>query len=667
MSVVNFNDWKIFNKIMAMMFAFIVIVFLALLFLVRPSIKEQITETKRHEIQSVVQSAVEVADYFYDLFERGVLSEQEARERAYAALASIHYQNDEYIFTYDAEGVVVSHGANPELIGRKLLDIEDVNGVKFAQEFLRIAKEEGSGFTRYHWPKKGETEPSPKLSYVEMYEPWGLIVGTGVYIDDIDDSMSALDTSVYIALAVMIAAGLLISYYIGRRLAARAGRLAYAASRVSRGDYDVAVEDESEDEIGVLASDFNEMVAAIHASIQKAEEERGRAEAMAAEAEGAQSRLEERGKTLREGAGVMIEAMNRLSDGDLTVSVPEEEGGDLRDLFGGFNRSVSRIRTMLSRVAEAAQATASSINQISASAEQLAAGAQEQSSQTTEVAGAIEEMTKTIMETTRNAGSATAASKRAGEIAREGGTVVGRTVEGMNRIAEVVQKASATVEELGAGSAKIGKPSSRSSTSIADQTNLLALNAAIEAARAGEHGQGVRRRRRRSAETRRTDNERDERDRRDDQQNSRRNLRRRRVHARGVGGSRERQRPRAKVGRIDGGNCRRLGERVGYRRSSRLRQRAAIRRRRRDRQEHRGDQQRDDGVERGRATNREDGGRLEPSRGKPAGDGRRVSTGVAAFACGVAVIRRALSRRSARAPCPIGSSPTASPLRARRR
>jgi methyl-accepting chemotaxis protein len=489
MSAFNFNDWKIFNKIMAMMFAFIVIVFLALLFLVRPSIKSQITEAKRHEIQSVVHAAAEVADYFRGLVVSGALTEQEARERAYEALASIHYQGDEYIFTYDTEGVVVSHGANPELVGKNLLDIEDVNGVKFAQEFLRIAKEEGGGFTSYHWPKKGETEPSPKLSYVEMYEPWGLIVGTGVYIDDIDESMRALDASVYIALAVMIAVGLLVSYFIGKRLAARAGRLAYAASRVTKGEYDVEVDDDSRDEIGVLAEDFNEMVVAIRASIEKAEEEQKRAEAMATEAEGAQSQLEERGKALREGAGVMIEAMNRLADGDLTARAPEEEGGDLRDLFSGFNRSVSRIRSMLSRVTEAAQATASSINQISSSAEQLAAGAQEQSSQTTEVAGAIEEMTKTILETTRNAGNATTASKRAGDIAREGGAVVNRTVEGMNRIAEVVQKASATVEELGKSGDQIGKII-KVIDEIADQTNLLALNAAIEAARAGEQGRG---------------------------------------------------------------------------------------------------------------------------------------------------------------------------------
>ncbi len=185
----------------------------------------------------------------------------------------------------------------------------------------------------------------------------------------------------------------------------------------------------------------------------------------------------------------LLGKMNRLADGDLTVSMAVEGNDEIGRLFQGFNDAVSAFRRIVAEVIQSVHSTAGASSEISASAEILASGATEQSAQAGEVAAAVEEMTRTVVDNARNASNAVEAVMQNGMVAQSGGEVVQKAVLKIKEIAEVVRKSSSTVDQLGRLSGEIGEIISVIDD-IADQTNLLALNAAIEAARAGEEGRG---------------------------------------------------------------------------------------------------------------------------------------------------------------------------------
>ncbi len=183
------------------------------------------------------------------------------------------------------------------------------------------------------------------------------------------------------------------------------------------------------------------------------------------------------------------EILSIMAKGDFTRKISGEYQGYYKTIKNNINKVVDSLNSALMNVSESASAVASSSTQISSSSEEMAAGAQEQTAQASEVASAVEEMTHTILENTKNASLAAETAKNAGVKAQEGGEVVEDTIKGMFRISEVVQKAANTVQALGTSSDQIGEII-QVIEDIADQTNLLALNAAIEAARAGEQGRG---------------------------------------------------------------------------------------------------------------------------------------------------------------------------------
>lgn len=288
------------------------------------------------------------------------------------------------------------------------------------------------------------------------------------------------------SVAIVLVLSLGFVFYITKNITTSILTLANSAKQFSEGENNIKVEIDSKDELGMLASVFNEMIVKINESIKIVKKEK---EDVEKKIEIAVKEFEEKNIYLANSVDTMLKGIERFAEGDLSVQLNVLTNDDIGKLYNGFNKAVISIKELIYSLTDTINATTNVASQLTSSTGDLAAGFEEQGNQTSEVASAISEMTSTIYDTTKNANNAAKAANKAGDFAKEGGTVVKETVEGMNRIAQVVTNASQTVDGLGKSSDQIGEII-QVIDDIADQTNLLALNAAIEAARAGEQGRG---------------------------------------------------------------------------------------------------------------------------------------------------------------------------------
>ena len=120
-------------------------------------------------------------------------AEAELKRRALHLLETLNYGHDGYFFVYDQQGTVLMHSRQPELIGRNLWNLTDTQGRYTIRELLAEAKA-GGGYVDYLWRKPSSGQLAPKLGYVELLPPWGWMVGTGLYLDDIQATLTELDT-----------------------------------------------------------------------------------------------------------------------------------------------------------------------------------------------------------------------------------------------------------------------------------------------------------------------------------------------------------------------------------------------------------------------------------------------------------------------------------------
>lgn len=114
------------------------------------------------------------------------------QRRALHALGRMNYGPDGYFFVYDAHGTVLMHSRQPELMGRNLWELRDNNGQPTIQLLLAKARA-GGGFIEFPWRKPSSGQTVPKLGYVAPMQPEGWMIGTGLYLDDIQHTLSELD------------------------------------------------------------------------------------------------------------------------------------------------------------------------------------------------------------------------------------------------------------------------------------------------------------------------------------------------------------------------------------------------------------------------------------------------------------------------------------------
>ena len=148
------------------------------------SLRNDLLEEKKSRTRSVVETAYEMVQYYYNAAKDGKMPEQEAQQKAKDLIKTLRYEGTEYFWINDMNRFMVAHPYF-ELEGKDQSGLTDVNGKKIVVAFVEKAKDQKSGFVDYVWKRPGSEKATPKLAYVKSFEPWGWVVGSGIYIDDV--------------------------------------------------------------------------------------------------------------------------------------------------------------------------------------------------------------------------------------------------------------------------------------------------------------------------------------------------------------------------------------------------------------------------------------------------------------------------------------------------
>jgi PAS domain S-box-containing protein len=222
-----------------------------------PTMKKNIIERKKEMIRELTQAAWSELAGLHEQEKQGALSQAAAQQAAIARIQNMRYGDDgkDYFWISDTQTRMVMHPYRPELNGQSLLDYADPSGKKLFVEHAKVVREKGDGYVEYLWQwKDDEKRVVPKLSYVKGFAPWGWIVGTGIYLEDVRAEIRQMTRRVLqssVGISVIIAALLAYISQQGLHLERRRWR-AEMALRDSEEKYRLLVEGTTEGVLLVL-------------------------------------------------------------------------------------------------------------------------------------------------------------------------------------------------------------------------------------------------------------------------------------------------------------------------------------------------------------------------------------------------------------------------------
>ena len=398
----------------------------------RASIEEDYDEN----IKNQVDNAISMLDAVYAGYENGDYSYEEAEKRGADLLRELRYGDGGYFWadTYDGDNVVL---LGSETEGTNRMETKDADGYQMVKEIIRVGQEPDGGYTDYVFPKEGETESSPKRSYSRAFEPFGWVVGTGNYIDYIDETVAketqAMKQNVNNALIAIIGTGSLlivivmaVCLYMAFSLS-KSFQVALAyISHITKGDFSQPLPVQLEnrrDDFGILGERLENMKCQVRDLIKEVKNE----------------------------SYVIGEVVDAVKTNVITLN------GNIED--------VSATTEELAASMEETAASSDTIKSMSLEIEEAAKNIANRSQDGAQQAADIHERASKAQADTREQRA------HASQIHNEIRESLTKALEAAKVVQQIEVLSSAIME-------------------ITNQTNLLALNASIEAARAGEAGKG---------------------------------------------------------------------------------------------------------------------------------------------------------------------------------
>jgi methyl-accepting chemotaxis protein len=440
------NNLKVKTKLLLL----IIMVFLAISSLAIINLKKQeeannisiqtLEKTIRDDydnyIKSQVSNVITLLDGINKKYKDGEYSLEQAKKLSADLVRGLRYADGGYFWIDTKEGQnVVLLGNKTE--GTNRLNAKDANGYEMIKDIIKNGMQDGGGYTEYYFPKEGQTEPLPKRSYSKYYEPFGWIVGTGNYIDNIDstiaketqitmDNYNRSKMLIFIILGIDLILAIIATFVVAKEIVNGLNIAISHMKIMAMGDFSVELPEKylkRKDDFGVLAESMEAMKVSTKGLIEKIQ-----------------------------------------TESKAIYTITED-----------VNNNILSLDSNIQSISESTETLAASMEETAASSEEMSATSHE-----------IELAVKNI------ANKSQEGSEIAAQINNRANITKSKVLEAKEKTNKIITDSSIKLEKALQDAKVVENIESLSGAimGITTQTNLLALNASIEAARAGEAGKG---------------------------------------------------------------------------------------------------------------------------------------------------------------------------------
>ncbi len=228
------------------------LVFISVMLAMLVTERNSMFEDRQRATRFAVETAWGVVESLGKAAASGEISVEEAQKRAIFQLKGMRYDGKEYFWINDMQPRMVMHPAKPELDGKDLSASKDPNGKALFLDMVSVVKAEGSGFVNYDWPRPGSDQPVPKISFVKGYQPWGWIIGSGVYVDDINERVKSHAIRLLLAVLLSSALMILMAKYLVSNIVGALRKACTQLNEIAQGRYFNKIDVARDDEVGKL-------------------------------------------------------------------------------------------------------------------------------------------------------------------------------------------------------------------------------------------------------------------------------------------------------------------------------------------------------------------------------------------------------------------------------
>ncbi len=467
-----------------------------------PTMKNSLIEQKKIKLQDVVDTGISVLNKLNEDSLKGQVTAEEARERAVELIKSMRYgpEGKDYLWINDFQPKMIMHPFRSDLDGKDISDYADPTGKRFFNDMVDVCKKSGHGFVDYMWQWKDQKDKIvPKISYVKTFPAWNWIVGTGIYIEDVNEEIAAIYSKMIAIFSGISLIMIIVLFIVARAISRPVGKILDFANNLADGDFTRRIDLSQNDEFGKLGTAINtaadnleklisEVLVASQNLAQAVDQIASgnqnlsqRTSEQASSLEEIASTIEEATAAIRQNADNSGEA-NKLAE--VTTKMAEEGNHVVVDAVASINeinKSSKKIEEIISLINEISFQT----NLLALNAAVEAARAGEQGRGFAVVAGevrnlaqrsanAAKEIGALIKDSLEKIGVGTDLSNRSGDALRE-------IVASMKNVARIISEIAAASHEQKQGIDQIN-------IAVSEMDTMTQQNAALveETASAGE-------------------------------------------------------------------------------------------------------------------------------------------------------------------------------------